>query len=46
MVFIRFYDRYRATPVPEKTIKTIDDLASDLKSFISAIPNVTIIEEK
>jgi hypothetical protein len=46
MVSISFYDQSFATPVAEETLDKIDDLASDLKSFISEIPNVTILEEK
>ena len=39
---IRFYAKYPENPVDEKTV---DELFSDLKSFISEIPNVTITEE-
>jgi|SRR5688500_16904471 len=39
---IRFYAKYPGSPVDEKTV---DELFSDLKSFISEIPNVTITEE-
>ena len=40
---IRFYAKYPGYPVDEETV---DELFSDLKSFISEIPNVTITEEK
>lgn len=46
MVSIRFYDQSRANPVSEETTKTIDELVSDLKTFISEIPNVTITQKK
>ena len=45
MIAINFYDQTRVTPVREETIKTIDNLASVLKTFISEIPNVTIVEQ-
>ena len=45
-VRIRFYDQTGANSVSEETIKTIDVLVSDLKSFISEIPNVTITEDQ
>jgi hypothetical protein len=40
---IVFYERDPAEPPPQKTI---DELVSDLKEFISVIPNVTITGEK
>lgn len=43
MVSINFYDEDSAHPARKETI---DELFSDLKSFISEIPNVTITEEK
>ena len=46
MVSISFYDQRRANPVSEETLNIIDDLATDLKTSISDIPNTTITEEK
>jgi hypothetical protein len=43
VVSIYFYDEDSTHPA---TKEIVDDLFSDLKSFISEIPNVTIIEEK
>ena len=43
MISIYFYDEDSAHPVSKETV---DDLFSDLKSFISEIPNVTITEER
>jgi hypothetical protein len=40
---IDFYEEDPTNPPPQDTI---DELFSDLKTFISEIPNVTIIEEK
>lgn len=40
---VRFYAKHPGYPVDEETV---DELFSDLKSFISEIPNVTITEEK
>jgi len=40
---IAFYDKDPAIPVSEEVI---DSLMSDLKRFISEVPNVTINEEK
>ncbi len=38
-----FYDRDPATPTPKETV---EDLFSDLKRFISEIPDVTITEDR
>lgn len=46
IVSIGFYDRARATPVPEETLDTIDDLVIDLVSYLEEIPDVTITEGK
>ena len=43
MVSINFYDEDSTHPASKKTV---DELFSDLKAFISEIPNVTITEEK
>ncbi len=43
MISLDFYERDPDNQTPKETV---DDLFSDLKSFISAIPNVTITEEK
>lgn|GEM_PF-2849269 len=40
---IRFYAKYPGYPVDEETV---EELLSDLKSFIGEIPNVTITEEQ
>jgi len=45
LIAIDFYDQTNVIPVPEEMIETMDDLASDLISFISEIPNLTITEE-
>jgi hypothetical protein len=45
IVSIGFYDRARATSVPEETLDTINDLLIDLVSYIEEIPNVTITEQ-
>ena len=42
-VGISFYDKDPSHPTHKETV---DDLFSDLKSFISEIPNITITEEK
>jgi hypothetical protein len=39
---LRFLDRNSAYPTPEGTV---DELVSDLKSFINEIPNVTVTEQ-
>ena len=45
LVSVGFYEQNRATPIPEETIETIDELVVDLMSFINEIQNVTITEE-
>lgn len=40
---LRFLDQNPATPTSEETV---DELFSDLKSFLDEIPNVTITEEQ
>jgi hypothetical protein len=42
LVSIFFSGKYPGYPVDEETV---DDLVIDLKSFISEIPNVTIVEQ-
>lgn len=46
LVSVGFYNQKRATPIPEETIETINELVVDLESFIMEIPNVTITEEQ
>ena len=43
VVSTNFYDEDSAHPASKEMV---DDLFSDLKNFISEIPNVTITEEK
>ena len=43
MIKLGIYEEDPGNPTPEETV---DDLFSDLKSFIGDIPNVTITEEK
>jgi len=45
IVSVGFYDQTRADPVSAKTLETMDNLLTDLVSFISEIPNVTVTEE-
>ena len=42
-ISLGFYNRYPVLPASQETV---DELFSDLKAFISEIPNVTISEEK
>jgi hypothetical protein len=44
MIAIDFYDQSFAKTVSEETINNIDDLATDLKTSISEIPNVMMTE--
>ena len=43
IISLGFYNRYIALPASQETV---DELFSDLKAFISEIPNLTISEEK
>ena len=42
MIKLDFYDKNSMHPTPKETV---DELISDLKSFISNIPNVTLTEQ-
>lgn len=42
-ISLGFYNRYPVVPVSQETV---DELFSDLKAFISEIPDVTITEEQ
>lgn len=46
LVFVRFYDQTRSTPVAEETQDTIMELALEIKSLVTEIPEVTILEER
>jgi len=41
-IIIWFYNRYPALPASQETV---DDLVTDLKSFLSEIPNITVTEQ-
>ena len=45
MVSIGFYNHSFTNPIDEKTIETVDELFTELKSLLGEIPNVTITEE-
>ena len=46
LVYIFFYAGYPGTPIAEDAIDEVDELVTDLISFINEIPNVTVTEEK
>jgi len=46
IIAIDFYDQTRGNSVSEETVKKIDRLVSDLRTFLNEIPNVTITEGK
>jgi hypothetical protein len=46
IVSVWLYDQSRAKPTSEETMETINELAADLESFITEIPDVTITDRR